>query len=113
MFSNGTEFGCFREAFCERCASCKLDEDGMPASDSCRLEDVLTLGIKPTDEDAAALVADGRQSRYVCLRFITRDAALRESFCDIVRGMNLTPEQQQMFYKNNPDEQHFKQEKFL
>lgn len=110
LFSNGTEYQCFRALFCDRCARCKLDTEGMPQKDNCELEEKLALALPLPEDMKAALVPTGYQSAQLCLRFTTEDASVRQSYIETVRGFELPPTQWDMFVSLNPDAAYGQQE---
>lgn len=94
VFSNGTEYEVFNEAFCCRCNKYKLDADGWPLSPSnggCAIWDNIesaALGYPFPSEDVVSIKHDGKiKYWHVCRGFDTDDEEIKRSYLDLFKGV--------------------------
>ncbi len=104
LFSNGTEYMCFTELFCDRCVHNKTDDFGMPVDGNCPMEDAMARG-ESNRQIEAEFVPTGRMSRWACPRFRSDDPNVQENYISTMRELepSMTPAQRNAFHGMNPD----------
>ena len=68
-FSNGSEYMLFNESFCCECAKYKVDDDGMPLTGNCKIEEAFSVyQLTESGWPERDIVQDG-DMKHICLRF--------------------------------------------
>ena len=73
MFSNGTGYMMFLEAYCFRCGKYKEDQEGLPARNSCKIEKQIALSGWGLSEFPKEIYIPEHGIGHSCTEFISKE----------------------------------------
>ena len=85
-FPNGMTFMFFNESFCCRCDKYKLDDDGMPLPDNCKVEEVISQAQFDESKWPADDIVEVGDMDHICLRFKSDGAYTMRRYRELFEG---------------------------
>lgn len=69
MFSNGTEYHVFMSDYCFKCSKYKSDKEGIPYTNSCKIEKKISEAMFNPDAFPKGSVYYVKDKGYICIKY--------------------------------------------